>query len=367
MIAACVALSEWLVRRTVLRHAGTAMLVIVVGALVSNAGLIPTSSHAVYDGVFVYIAPISIFWLLLRVNLRRVLDAGLPLLGLFLLGSGGTVLGVLAGIALLGEAPFGDQTPALAGMFAATYTGGSANFNALALHYGVMKEGSIYAGAMAVDSGLTAVWMAATIFLARTFGRGPTENAPTQTTGPDEDADRQSVDPLDLAVLLALGLTASWAAQSLASLLADAGFAVPSILLLTIMALALAQTRFVASLRGIAPLAMFSIYVFLAVIGALCDVAVLASLGTTGWQLLLLASVCIAVHGAVTFGGARLFRLDPVLAAVASQANVGGGTTALALARGVGRSDLVLPSILVGSVGTALGTFLGFSVAHWLS
>lgn len=347
------------------------MLVIVVGALASNSGLIPSSGHAVYDGVFTYVAPVSIFWLLLRVNLRRVLEAGLPLLGLFLLGSGGTVLGVLAGLAVLGDQPFGDATPALAGMFAATYTGGSANFNALALHYGVMKDGSIYAGAMAVDSGLTAVWMAATIFLARTLGRPaevpPSEAVPPTSADSDEDADRQSVDPLDIAVLLALGLCASWASQLLAQWLAGVGVALPSILLLTVMALALAQTRFVASLRGIAPLAMFSIYVFLAVIGALCDVAALASLGTTGWQLLVFASVCIAVHGAVTFGGARLFRLDPVLAAVASQANVGGGTTALALARGVGRSDLVLPSILAGSVGTALGTFLGFSVAHWVA
>ncbi len=87
-IAGCVALSEWLVRRTFLRHLGTAMLVIVVGAAASTAGAIPSSGHAVYDGVFTYVAPISIFWLLLRVNLRRVLEAGLPLLGLFLLGSG---------------------------------------------------------------------------------------------------------------------------------------------------------------------------------------------------------------------------------------------------------------------------------------
>jgi uncharacterized membrane protein len=54
------------------------------------------------------------------------------------------------------------------------------------------------------------------------------------------------------------------------------------------------------------------------------------------------------------------------VAAVASQANIGGGTSALALARSLGRRDLVLPAILVGSLGTALGTYLGLAVAEAL-
>ncbi|MEM9456015.1 MAG: DUF819 family protein [Myxococcota bacterium] len=73
-----------------------------------------------------------------------------------------------------------------------------------------------------------------------------------------------------------------------------------------------------------------------------------------------MAAAVIGVHGALVFGVTRLLRLDPDVAAVASQANIGGGTTALALARGLGRGDLVLPAILVGS----LGTFVGFAVAE---
>jgi len=65
----------------------------------------------------------------------------------------------------------------------------------------------------------------------------------------------------------------------------------------------------------------------------------------------------------VIFGVARWTRCDLATAAVASQANIGGGTTALALARSLGRPDLELPAILAGSVGTALGTYAGFLVA----
>jgi uncharacterized membrane protein len=67
------------------------------------------------------------------------------------------------------------------------------------------------------------------------------------------------------------------------------------------------------------------------------------------------------------YGLAWIFRVNPVIASIASQANVGGGTSALALARSLGREDLVLPSILIGSLGYAVGTFLGFWVAEqWL-
>ena len=73
-----------------------------------------------------------------------------------------------------------------------------------------------------------------------------------------------------------------------------------------------------------------------------------------------LVGITIAVHGLAVFGGAALLGFDPAVAAVASQANIGGGTSALALATSLDREDLELPAILVGSLGNALGTYLGF-------
>ncbi|MEC7583635.1 MAG: hypothetical protein VYE77_04900, partial [Planctomycetota bacterium] len=66
-----VVVSELLVRRTVLRHFGTALLVILVTALVANLDVIPTGTRGVplYEGVFRNVAPLAIFWLLLQVNL----------------------------------------------------------------------------------------------------------------------------------------------------------------------------------------------------------------------------------------------------------------------------------------------------------
>jgi len=146
-------------------------------------------------------------------------------------------------------------------------------------------------------------------------------------------------------------------------LAAWSGDQVPSIIILTVIALALAQVPAITRLPGSRSLGLFAVYLFLCVIGAYCDVGALAEIGGLGLTLLVFTFVLVIVHGSITFGAAWLLRMDVDIAAVASQANVGGGTSALALARSLGRSDLVLPAVLIGSLGTALGTFLGFWVA----
>ena len=64
------------------------------------------------------------------------------------------------------------------------------------------------------------------------------------------------------------------------------------------------------------------------------------------------------------FGG-LLYR-DWQMIAIVSQANVGGGASAIALAETFERNELVLPAILVGTLGNALGTYLGFFVVYVL-
>ena len=169
-----------------------------------------------------------------------------------------------------------------------------------------------------------------------------------------------------LGLMLGLGLIALVGANALTAALATWGWELPSILILTTLALAVAQTPWAARLRGASSLGMFAVYLFLTVIGAYCDLGALAELGRLGPRIFVVAGCAVLANGSFTFVLARILRLDPVTASVASQANVGGGTTALALARNLERPDLVLPAILLGALGTALGTFLGFLAAGQL-
>lgn len=383
-----IGLSEWLVRRTWLKHIGTALLVIIVTAVIANLGFLPTTSTAedpvpVYDVVFGTVAQLAIVWLLLKVNLKDVLRAGVPIITLFLIGSLGTVMGVLVGMWVVdGPERVGPLYNALGGMFTGTYTGGSINFNAVAIHYDVMRVPVLFGGAAAVDSIITTIWMAATIVIPRLLRpKWPRRGEALKLDGTKEDGidrvlarepdlgvgeDTEALHPVDLALVLAIGVGTLWLSNGISGWLAGLGMTVPSVLLLTVISLSLAQFRVVAELAGSRLLGLFAVYLFLCVIGAFCDVRALADLASLGMTLLVFTLVLIIVHGFITFGAARLLKLDVDIAAVASQANIGGAASALALSRSLGRSDLLLPAVLIGSLGIATGTFLGFWVAQTL-
>jgi uncharacterized membrane protein len=357
-----------------LRNFGTALLVILITAVIANIGLIPTSSSAknpvpVYDFIFSTLAPLSILWLLLKVNLRDILKAGLPIIFLFVVGSFATAAGVILGMKVInGPEAIGPLYNAIGGMFTGTYSGGSINFNAVALHYEVMKEGILFGGTIAVDNIITALWMMMCIAIPTAFRRFWPKTKTIERPGDTEadlgiDEDTEALHPFELAITIFIGASVLSFSNWLGDYLDSIGFAVPSILILTIIALILAQIPYINKLKGPRLLGLFTVYIFLCVIGAYCDFGALGDIGYLGLNLLIFGLVIIIVHAIIIFGVARLFKLDLDMAAVASQANIGGSTSALALARSLGRKDLVLPAVLIGSLGNALGTFLGFWVA----
>ena len=369
--------SEYLVRTTWLKNFGTALLVILITAIIANLGIIPTSSTSenpipIYDFTFSTLAPLSILWLLLQVNLKDVLKAGLPIISLFIVGSFATAIGVLIGMKVInGVESIGPLYNAIGGMFTGTYTGGSVNFNAVALHYDVMKEGVLFGGTIVVDNIITAIWMVLCIAipagLRKFWPKSKIETAGYSSEvdlGIDEDT--ESIHPLDLSFTIFVGAGILGLSEWVSSVLSSEQLPIPSIIILTTLALILAQIPFINKMKGPRLLGLFCVYLFLCVIGAFCDIGALANIGTLGVNLLVFAIVIMLVHGVIIFTVARIFKMDLDMAAVASQANIGGGTSALALARSLGRKDLVLPAVLIGSLGNALGTFLGFWVASIL-
>ena len=367
--------SEWLCRNTALRHAGTALTVIVITAIVANIGIIPSASNAppLYSAIFEYIAPIGIFFLLLEVNLTQLARAGMPMLIMFLIGSAATFIGVVAALAIIdGAAAFGEFAPAIGGMFVGTYTGGAVNFNAVALEYKVVEETALYTGALAVDNIMTSVWMIATLALPAVLNRWIPRAASVSRVSMNENErlrhehDTETINPGDIALLAGLGLAAFWISGLIKNALAQAGIVMPFILVLSTLALILAQSKRFNGITGSRILGMLLVYLFLAVIGAHAEIGTLIELGKLGALIFIFVTLIITIHGLITFAAGAMLKIDWSIVAIASQANIGGSTSALALARSIGRSDLMLPAILAGSLGNGLGTYLGFIAAGWL-
>ena len=346
---------------------GAALLVILFTAVVANFKFIPSASNSIelYDVIFKYIAPISIFYLLLNVNITSIKKAGLPMVGLFVLGSIATTIGILISWFLLSpQEILGDDGKIIAGMLTGTYTGGSVNFNAIALEYGFQKKGFLYAGTIAVDNVVTAIWIMVTLAIPMFLNKIWNSNVKLNTKVDlnTEEANNDKIDSKSLAWLIFLGIGAYY----ISDIISENFIKIPSILILTTIGILLAQTKFISKMKGSQTLGLYLVYLFLAVIGAYCELSAVSQLQEVGATLLIFTSLAVLIHGLVFIFIGGLFYRDWEMISIASQANIGGGASAIALAESFDRKELILPAILVGSLGNALGTYLGFLVVYIL-
>ncbi|MEQ8475506.1 DUF819 family protein [Fulvivirga sp.] len=340
---------------------GAALLVIIFTAIVANLNLIPSASNSIdlYSGIFTYLAPISIFYLLLQVNLTSLKKAGAPMIILFLIGSLATTLGILVSWYIVSpQDTLGANASTIAGMLTGTYTGGSVNFNAVALEYDFQEKGILYAGTIAVDNVVTTIWIVITLAIPTLLRNFWVDKKVKVREHKSSLIDNDQLDMRSFMWLAFLGIAVYYVSELIAELFPS----IPSILILSTIGILLAQTKFIKGLNGSHTLGLYLVYIFLAVIGSYCEISSVIQLQQVGITLLIFTSVAVLLHGLLTLLIGGLVYRDWEMIAIASQANVGGGTTAMALAETFNRKELILPAILVGTLGNAIGTYLGFLV-----
>jgi uncharacterized membrane protein len=369
LIAGATALAFLLDRRVKwLSRVGASLLALILGAILSNTGLVPATS-TVYSVIEGPLTSLAIAWLLLAVNLSDLKVAGPRMVGAFILAATGTALGAMAGgLAFAGA--FGQDTWRLGGVFTGTYSGGSVNF--VSVGRGVELPDFLFAGATAADALTTGIWLAVTLMLPVWLGRFYKAVVPGEAvegggggTGKQNGQhahpffERVPLSTLDLANLLAVGICLVLAAELLGMLMPG----IPPVLWLTTLALFVGHTRFFLRSRGALQLGNLALHFFFVIIGIHSRISEILSIGM---EIFYYTLVIVAVHGVVVFGIGRLLRMDIGSLAVASQAAVGGPSSALAVAVSREWRGLILPGIIVGLLGYAVGNYLGFGVAFLL-
>jgi uncharacterized membrane protein len=349
-------------RFALVRSLSAALTGILFGMLLSNIGLLPGESPT-YDFLMGPGVNLGIALILLSVDLRSILQAGPKMLAAFGIGAAGTAAGAIVGGLML-SGLVGPETWKLAGQYTGTYTGGGANFAALGRAFDT--SATLFSAATAADVIVTAVWMAACLAVPVMLGR-PRQDQEPEIADPSstdkpltlEHTLNDSVKPIslsDTAALVTIAVGAVWAAGQLAQFLPF----LHEVLWLTTVVLILAQVPAVKSLTGAALFGNYLILLFLASNGAR---SVVATLVAQGPPIFYYALITVAVHGVVIFGIGRLARLDLRTLVVASQANVGGAASAIAIAGARGYTDRLLPGVAVGLLGYAIGNYFGFVVA----
>ena len=343
---------------------------IVMGLGLSNLGVVPFEAP-VYDFVNEKLLPLGVALLMLQANLRRMFKETGKLLAMFSLGSVGTVLGTLIAFKLVPLTALGEDRWKIASALAASYIGGSANF--VGTSSALQASPEVVGAALAADNILCAFYFAFLFYLARNLapdseGKGQSQGQLVEQASASFNEDYE--DPfnfLQCATAIAVSSVFCACGTCLAVSLGVPGYSIPLItLLVTFFA-----TAFPRWMEPLSPsgegVAGIIINIFLASVGA--SGSILGMLQNAPF-LFLFCFVQVGFHLVFCFVLGRLFGFDRRDILLASNANVGGPTTAVAMAVSKGWRRSFVPAMLVGTFGYAIATFLcvalGFKVLRFM-
>ena len=344
----------WLSRSTPLgQQLGMTLVVLVLGLLVTNiTGWKPDQQAAGW--ISGPLTSLAIVQLLLAIDLRSVWPDARRLLVPFVASVLLTLMAVLlSGLVL---APWlGEQLSVLSGVFAARFTGGSINFVSVART--LEPPESLLLIATAASHVAFAIWFAFSIWIGQRWGSLDTASN-SESRAQDQPQTHKPLSIYGLALFWGVGVLL--ASRFLEVLLAR----VPSILVLTTVALIVAQLPGRFSRRGCYDEGLLLIQPFFTVIGLNSPMSGLLG---EGLPVLIFATLIVALQavGLLLLRRWRRWPLEETL--VASQASIGGPSTALALATSFKRPELVLPSVAIGLLGYLVGTYVGLLASAVLS
>ncbi|KAL0734489.1 hypothetical protein Bca4012_010699 [Brassica carinata] len=299
-----------------------ALVTTLIGLAASNLGIISSEALA-FAVVMNFLLPLAVPLLLFRADLRRVFQStGKPLFA-FLIGSFATTVGTVFAYFLVPMKSLGSDSWKIAAALMGRHIGGAGNYIAITKALDVSP--SVIAAGLAADSVICALYFMTLFALASKI---PAESLPPQTSdGLKMNKGRDKISVIQMAT----GIVVS----------------------LAICKVATVFTKYFGISGGSLPVITAKVVVLATIFPSQFDH--LAPAGEA--MALVLKQVFFAVLGA----SGKVMKIELKHLLLASNANVGGPTTAAGMATEKGWSSLIVPGILVGIFGIAIATFLGIA------
>ncbi|WP_338883588.1 MULTISPECIES: DUF819 domain-containing protein [Xenorhabdus] len=355
-----------------------AVIALIIAVSASNLNIIPTEAP-VYDAVWGYILPLAIPLLLFKTNLHSILKESGRLLILFLISSVATMVGTIVSFWL-----FRDYIPELdkiSGMISASYTGGGVNFAAMAAKLETSQD--MVASTIVADHFMMAAYFIILMLLsgwtvARTFWGSPYTDLVENTTNLDKSQPLaatywkpKNIALKDIALSLAWSVfivalsfqLSSWLKTLLGqpnnvyqelvfSLISDKYLLLTTV---TFIIVTIFKETF-SKLNGTQELGTYAIYMFFVVIGIPASIQFIINHAPLLFAFVLVITMLNLV---LTFAVGKIFNFSLEENILACNANIGGPTTAAAMAISRGWINLVGPIMVIGTVGYVIGNYIG--------
>jgi len=361
-----------------------AIIGLILAMFLANIRVIPTEAPT-YDNVWGYVVPLGIPMLLFNANIKKIWRESGRILIMFILSSIGTLVGVFISFMLLKN--YLPDLYKMAAMMTGSYIGGGVNFAAMAQSFGTDAE---WVSALVVaDNLLMALYFFVLLaipsigFFRKRFshphideveGRVDTKEGETLAA---QYWGRKDISLRDIAFAVALSFVIVWISVEISSYLGSViptgnfildllnGFLGNQYLIITTITMLLATfaPNFMSNIHGAQEIGTFLIYIFLVVIGVPASLQLIL---TRAPLLLLFTAIIVIINMIISLILGKLFRFNLEDILLASNANIGGPTTAAAMAIAKGWNKLIGPIILAGIFGYIIGNYLGIFMGNLL-
>ncbi|CAJ1901937.1 unnamed protein product [Cylindrotheca closterium] len=353
-------------RRTVIGKALSAPLATMAVALTAaNIGVLPFQSP-IYSMINKNLVPLAVPLLLFDSDLKRVINDTGTLLAAFGVGAFATIVGTIVAFPIVPLKSLGDNGWRVACALAARHIGGAINFVAVAETLKV--SGSAVSAAIAADNVVVALYFAF-LFTISKAGMDD-ESSDSDEVEIDtaqisevaiEDTKNSSISLPSLLTSISVAATLVSCGQIATRAMLPAGTSsLPLISVLTVVAATVFPKFFSRLSETGTSLGVAFIQMFFAASGAAGSIRMVMEQAPS---LFAFSALQIGVHfGTLMVIGKGIFRLPNRELYLASNANVGGPTTAAAMAQAKEWKRLVMPALLIGILGYATATAIALSL-----
>jgi uncharacterized membrane protein len=339
--------------------------IFVVPIILSNIGIVPTESTT-YSTFKAFAVPMFIILMLLDVDIKATMRVAMRSMGVLILGAFGVVAGGMIGFFLL-KGGLGPEDWRGFGALAGSWIGGTGNLAAVA--EAVDTPPAMVGVVVIADTFIFMIYfplLFACKKWAKPFARWARvreeDNRRFEVAISQLKEKSNDMHFRDALTLFGIGFLLIWLIGMLADQLPvkKGIFEAKTwqILILTTVALVLSSTK-LRTIPGTNAMSMALVYTYLSMIGAQADLYEAASAP----YFMIAGVICIFLHLVFVVLGARLFRIDVHLAAIASIAAIGGAASAPVVAS-YHRRELVPVAIILALGGYAVGNYLGILAAY---